>query len=284
MNHSSAFELESISAFVTVAECANFTQAARKLNLTQSTISQQIKRMESRIGKTLFHRSTRTVSLTEEGLIFLDYARSILHLAEEAYTRLQTSCLSGHLSLAASDDLACYWLPSVLQQYHLRSQNVRLEINVGITDELLKGVNSGDYDVILAKSLEVTPNLNIFGSDQLIWVGNPELISDVNKEIPLALFTDGCVYRRAAIKVLNSAGRKWEAVVTSSSINAIYSAVKSGIAIAPVAQCFSNELASKIRIELPTLPSVYFTFTVSPDSIKKPEVVRFLEIIKEFKM
>lgn len=281
MNYSSAFELEALSAFVTVAECTNFTMAARKLNLTQSTISQQIKRLEERVGRPLFHRSTRSVSLTSDGLILLDYARSILKLAEEAHARLLTAAIPGHLSVAVSDDLACYWLPSVLHQYHQRCKNVRLKINVGVTDELMEVAESAGYDVILAKSLEKTSNRNIIGSDQLIWVGNPELISDVNRAIPLALFTEGCVYRRAALNALNSAGRKWEECVVSPGINAIHAAVKSGIAIAPLAMSFANTIKSIDCVELPTLPIVYFTLTVSPASVQKPEVIRFLEVINE---
>ncbi|HBR1414123.1 TPA: LysR family transcriptional regulator [Klebsiella pneumoniae] len=282
MNSSSVFEMETISAFVTVADCANFTMAARKLNLTQSTISQQIKRLEDRVGKTLFLRSTRSVSLTEDGLILLDYARSMLQIAQEAHARLLSPAISGRLSVAASDDLASHWLPAVLRRYHQCYPNVRLQINVGITDELLKGADSGGYDLVLAKSLKKTANSNIIGSDQLIWVGNPELIPVAEDPLPLALFSEGCVYRRAAINSLNNAGYKWEAIVTSPSLNAIHSAVKSGIAIAPLAKSFAPENAPTIFTELPALPVIYFTLTVSPASVLKTEVIRFLEIVDEF--
>lgn len=279
MNHAAVFELEIINAFVTVADCSSFTIAARQLNLTQSTISQQIKRLEDRIGKTLFRRSTRSVALTEDGVMLLDYARSMLKLAQDAHLRLLTDSRPGHLSVAASDDLAYYWLPPVLRRYHQCSKNVRLEIHVGITDELLKGAESGGYDVVLAKSLDENSTDKIIGGDQLVWAGDPGLISDSDKPVPLALFPDGCVYRRAALNTLNNVGRKWEVIVTSPSLNAIHTAVESGIAIAPLAQCFATGLRAENSINLPALPVVWFILNVAPSAVRKPEVIRFLDLL-----
>lgn len=279
MNSAAAFELDALNAFVTVADCSSFTLAAGRLNLTQSTISQQIKRLEERVGKNLFLRSTRSVALTTDGLLLLDYARSILRLANEAHTRMLDSELSGHLSLAVCDDLACYWLPEIIRRYQQCTHNVRLEIKVGITDQLLKSADCGSCDVVLAKSLELSPNSRIIGSSPLVWVGDPALVSHPQHPVPLALFDEGCVYRRAAVSALNSTGRSWQTTVTSPGLSAIHAAICSGVAVAPLANCFVPAEFSKISTGLPDLPQVCFTLTIAKTSEGKPEVLRFLEIM-----
>lgn len=279
MNSAAVFELDSLNAFVTVADCRSFTQAADRLSLTQSTISQQIKRLEERVGKTLFVRSTRSVNLTADGHLLIDYARSILTLANEAHTRMLDNTLTGHLTLAVCDDLACYWLPDVIRRYHQCTRNVRLEINVGITDQLLESGDRGCCDIILAKSLELNANSRIIGSSPLVWAGEPGLIRDPQQPVPLALFGEGCVYRRAAVNALNISGRRWETTVTSPGLSAIHAAVSAGVAIAPLAECFIPAELSKISTGLPTLPEVYFTLTIAKSSEGKPGVQRFMEMM-----
>ncbi len=279
MNSATAFELDALNAFVTVAECRSFTLAADRLSLTQSTISQQIKRLEERVGKTLFLRSTRSVNLTTDGHLLIDYARSILKLANEAHTRLLDNEIAGHLSLAVCDDLASYWLPDIIRRYHQCTRNVRLEINVGITEQLLESGERGCCDIILAKSLELNSNSRMIGCSPLVWVGDPDLVSDSQQPVPLALFDEGCVYRRAAVSTLNSAGRCWEATVISPGLSAIHAAVSAGVAIAPLAECFVPSEFNKISTGLPPLPQVCFTLTIAKAAESKPEVQRFLELM-----
>src|SRR6195256_7095538 len=77
-------EFELLRSFVAVAECGGFHRAAEQLNLTQSTVSQQIKRLELETKKPLFRRTTRTVALTDDGEMLLGDARRLLQLEEAA--------------------------------------------------------------------------------------------------------------------------------------------------------------------------------------------------------
>jgi DNA-binding transcriptional LysR family regulator len=74
-------EFELLRSFVAVAECGGFHRAAEHLNLTQSTVSQQIRRLELETKKPLFRRTTRTVALTDDGEMLLGEARRLLQLA-----------------------------------------------------------------------------------------------------------------------------------------------------------------------------------------------------------
>jgi DNA-binding transcriptional LysR family regulator len=89
------FEL--LSGFVAVADCGGFDRAAKQLNLTQSTVRQQIKRLGLETGRPLFRRTTRSVALTDEGEMLLCDARRPLQLEEAACQRLAAPRLSGTL-------------------------------------------------------------------------------------------------------------------------------------------------------------------------------------------
>ena len=85
-------EFELLRSFVVVAECGGFHRAAEQLNLTQSTVSQQIKRLELETKRPLFRRTTRTVALTDDGEMLLGDARRLLQLEEAARRRFPAPC------------------------------------------------------------------------------------------------------------------------------------------------------------------------------------------------
>src|ERR1700719_4446430 len=97
-------EFELLRSFVAVAECGGFHRAADQLNLTQSTVSQQIKRLELETKRPLFRRTTRTVALTDDGEMLLGDARRLLQLEEAARRRLSAPRLSGVVRLGAREE------------------------------------------------------------------------------------------------------------------------------------------------------------------------------------
>src|SRR5258707_786504 len=99
-------DFELLRAFVAVADCGGFHRAAERLNLTQSTISQQIKRLELETKRPLFRRTTRSVALTDDGEMVLGDARRLLQLEEAARHRLAEPRLSGTVRLGAVEEVA----------------------------------------------------------------------------------------------------------------------------------------------------------------------------------
>jgi DNA-binding transcriptional LysR family regulator len=88
-------DFELLRSFVTVADCGGFHRAAERLNLTQPTVSQQIKRLELETKRPLFRRTTRSVALTDDGEMLLGDARRLLQFEEAARHRLAAPRLSG---------------------------------------------------------------------------------------------------------------------------------------------------------------------------------------------
>src|SRR6202012_3423911 len=107
-------EFELLRSFVAVAECGGFHRAAERLNLTQSTVSQQIKRLELEARHPLFRRTTRSVALTDQGERLLGDARRLLQLEEAARHRLAAPRLSGAVRLGVVEEVAGGSLPSAL--------------------------------------------------------------------------------------------------------------------------------------------------------------------------
>src|SRR5258707_12598584 len=92
-------DFELLRAFVAVADCGGFHRAAERLNLTQSTVSQQIKRLELETKRPLFRRTTRSVALTDEGEMLLGDERRLLQLEEAARQHLAAPRRSGTVRL-----------------------------------------------------------------------------------------------------------------------------------------------------------------------------------------
>src|ERR1700728_1060324 len=109
-------DFELLRAFVAVAECGGFHRAAQRLNLTQSTVSQQIKRLELETKRPLFRRTTRSVALTDDGDMLLGDARRLLQLEEEARHRLAAPRLSRMVRLGVVEEGASGSPPFALRR------------------------------------------------------------------------------------------------------------------------------------------------------------------------
>src|SRR6202022_338029 len=107
-------EFELLRAFVAVADCGGFHRAAERLNLTQSTVSQQIKRLEFETKRPLFRRTTRSVALTDDGEMLLGDARRLLQLEEAARHGLAGARLAGTGRAGVVEGVAGGSLPSGL--------------------------------------------------------------------------------------------------------------------------------------------------------------------------
>src|SRR5713226_7653228 len=135
------FEL--LRAFVAVADCGGFHRAAERLHLTQSTVSQQIKRLELETERPLFRRTTRSVALTDDGEMLLGDARRLLQLEEAARQRLASPRLSGTARLGVVEEVAEGSLPSALARFTALHPGVKLEVQIDVSAELIEQLNAG---------------------------------------------------------------------------------------------------------------------------------------------
>ena len=118
-------ELRTINTFLHIAELHSFSRAARELGYSQSAVSSQIAQLEAELGTPLFDRVGKTVRLTDAGLTFQDYARTLLATAQQAKAALQPAReVRGTLRIALADSVCSTFLPDLLLHYHARCPEV----------------------------------------------------------------------------------------------------------------------------------------------------------------
>ena len=144
-------ELRQLKYFVKVAETLNFSEAAKSLFVTQSTLSQQIKQLEQDLDSQLLTRSSHSVSLTEAGEELLPYARKVLSDAELCGIRLQDlkDLLCGTLNIGVTYSFSPI-LTEALVTFMKLYPNVKLNIFYRPMAELMEMLQNGEVDFALA--------------------------------------------------------------------------------------------------------------------------------------
>lgn len=140
---------ELLQTFVTVVESGGFIRAAQHLYKTQSTVSQQIRKLETELDANLFATSGRRRLLTPAGEQFLGYAKRWLALQDEALFALAKNSLAAEIRLGVSHSLSEGVLPELLAQFSRAYPHVNLVVETGYGNELIQCYDNGDYDLIL---------------------------------------------------------------------------------------------------------------------------------------
>ncbi len=143
-------ELEQLRHFVKAAEFLNFTRAAEACYLSQPAFSRSIQRLEEELGRPLFERQSRSVSLTDAGALLLDRARQILNLVSDVASAISDDGQTGKLRIGAIPTIAPYYLPERLKAFQLDCPQATLIVQEETTDRLLKSIADGLIDVAIA--------------------------------------------------------------------------------------------------------------------------------------
>jgi DNA-binding transcriptional LysR family regulator len=226
------FDLDLLRSFVSVVDAGGFTRAGERVHRTQSTVSQQVKRLEDDVGKPLLNRIGKQVTLTEDGERLLSYARRILALAEEARDVVARPDTEGSVRLGLPEDFAAYRLTRLLASFARSSPGLRLDIRVDQSAKLKADLERGDLDLALLKRDAGTKGGIAVWPERLHWVTSRShpIAADV-RSIPLIFFPTGCLYRTRAIHAIEAAGRAWHMAYTSSSLTGIQAAVAAGLGL-----------------------------------------------------
>ena len=131
-------DLDLLRSFVSVVDAGGFTRAGERVHRTQSTVSQQIKRLEDTVGRPLLHRNGKRVAPTEEGERLLSYARRILALADEAHQVVAQSAGEGVVRLGLPEDFAASRLAQVLAGFARSRQGARLDVRCDLSVRLAR--------------------------------------------------------------------------------------------------------------------------------------------------
>ncbi|MEU2711874.1 LysR substrate-binding domain-containing protein [Streptomyces sp. NPDC007205] len=220
-----------LRTFLSVAQTLSFTQAARRLGLRQSTVSQHVRRLEDAAGRQLFTRDTHSVELTEDGEAMLGFARRILQVHEQATAFFTGTRVRGRLRFGASEDFVLTRLPEILEGFRRDHPEVDLELTVELSGTLHEQLAAGKLDLVLAKRRPEDPGGALVWRDDLVWIGAERLRLDADRPVPLIVYPPPGITRARALEVLEREGRAWRIVCTSGSLNGLIAAARAGLGV-----------------------------------------------------
>jgi DNA-binding transcriptional LysR family regulator len=228
--------LEQLRIFVAVAEREHVTLGARDLNMTQSATSAAVTALERRYATKLFDRIGRRIVLTEAGRLFLVEARAVLARAAAAEKVLAdlAGLKRGALALAASQTIASYWLPPVVERYRARYPAIAIAQTIGNTEYVASRVHDGAADLGLAEGTIDDPALIVTP------VAEDELVIVVPRTHPWA--------RRAPRTAREIRDGPWVLREPGSGTRAIFEAALPKLGLAP------DDL--KVALEVPSNEAV----------------------------
>ena len=190
------FDLELLRSFVSVVDAGGFTRAGERVHRTQSTVSQQIKRLEDDVGQPLLNRNGKDVTPTEAGERLLSYARRLLSLAEEARDVMARPGNEGAIRLGVPEDFAAYRLTKLLAAFS-RSHPPCGSTCVPIKAPIYKReLERGELDLALFKRAAGEKGGIAVWPERVHWVTSKSHPRDTRTgSVPLIGFPTGCLYR-----------------------------------------------------------------------------------------
>ena len=260
-------DLDLIRCFLTVVESGGFTQASKRLHITQSGITLKIKRLEEQLNCRLFRRTAKPLELSHEGEIVLGYARRLLDLNQEMVQRVTKPKKNGALRLGVVDHFGPQLLPMWLAEFRETFPNVKIVSDIGLTHDLLKDLEDDKFDLVIASAgytamgeYKLAPSIQEthLQKERMIWVQAENSKIDPSKDpLPLVMFGPKCRFRPIALEALQKAGRTWEMVYVGGSLNSVQTAVEADLGLSvlsPLSLAEGIAIADK-NSGLPKLPT-----------------------------
>ena len=242
-------KLDNLSTFLSAAEELNFTHAGRRLHLSQSAVSQQIRDLEVDLGVSLFERRGRGILLTPAGEMLRAKAKPILlgvRHAREAIGALGSQP-QGVLRIGAGNTPGIYLLPHALGEYARRFPGVRTSLRIADGPTLVRAMQDGDLDVALLEDLAPAGRLPGWEHVQLLedelalivpaahpWAGRRELSPHELVEHPIIFRQAGSPTRQLIIDRIARTGLDPDGLVTLFELGnteAIKRAVMAGLGV-----------------------------------------------------
>lgn len=223
-------DLSALRSFVTVADVGGVTRAAGYLNLTQSAVSMQIKRLEESLGLSLFLRAARKLALSPEGEQLLSYGRRMLALNDEALSLMTATSCQGEIRLGVPHDVVYPVIPGILRRMAQAYPRVRINLVSSFTLLMKQDFARGGFDVMITTEEVPDAGAEVLSSRGLVWVGAQD--GNAWQRRPLRLgFKDTCIFRPHAQAALEAAGIPWEMATGGESEQAVEATVAADLAV-----------------------------------------------------
>lgn len=230
--------INDLRIFIALAEYENFTRAATATNTVQSNVSARIKALEKSLNTKLLYRTTRSVTLTPQGIDFLKIAREITMAIDNfKFSIHKQEGLNGQVRLGCIHSAATLRASSVLEKFIRDYPDVDFTLKTGTTSDLIAQVTEYKLDGAFVTGPVRHPDLDtqtiVFEELHIVLASgtpDPETLIRGDKPVKLAVFNRGCSYRDLLTHFLNTtpAGIKY---IETDTLENILNVVENGTAI-----------------------------------------------------
>jgi DNA-binding transcriptional LysR family regulator len=290
-------QLKHLRTFLAVAGTLNLTRAGTRLNLAQSSVTEQIQALELDLGVTLFERARRRLALTPAGARLLDYARSILSLSDEARAAVaaEAATIGGRVVIGGIDSLCLDRLPALVLRYCGAFPEVQVVLRPGKTTELQGGLEAGTLDVYFTFGDGIAARgtqREALGREPIVLIAPPGhrlagrarvTLAELADE-PFLVTIEGCPVRGVFDRVFASGRRARPRVLGEfASIAAIRGQVEAGAACAlvpgsAVREALARGTVAALRWAKPQHTAI--TMAWRRRRAEPPALARFLDVAR----
>lgn len=233
-------DIAQLRSFLAAVDLGGFGRAAAVVNRSQSTVTTQLQRLEDIVGVPLFQRDGRGRKLSKDGEEFVLYARRIVALHDEALDVMRTARHTGHVRLGVMDDYAIQVLPALIAEFIEDNPQIYVEVTSGFSETLLRQLGAS-FDLVLSTHPVGAGAGEVLRFEKTRWAFAANRDLPTGDEVPLALLTQGNLFRRWALQALEEAGRRWRVTFTGTNIAVVEAASSAGIGVTVVKETTANE-------------------------------------------
>lgn len=234
---SAVLDIVPLRSFVAVAECGGFHRAAAALHITQSAVSQHVRKLEKVLDRPLVARDGRRGRFTPDGEALLAEARHILTAHDEALRRLGVETSDGVLVVGSSEHAADQLLPEIAAALRTVFPRRQVRFRLDRSGRLAQAVDTGGVDVAVVLSSAATDDGRPAGALPLGWFAAPGFrLPPPGEPLPLVVFDEPCALRRRAVEVLRADGRDTAIACEAAYLAGILAAARAGLGVAVLAR------------------------------------------------
>ncbi|NNP74658.1 LuxR family transcriptional regulator [Acinetobacter sp. Ac_3412] len=231
------FDPRLLRAFVNIFEAGSFTLAAERLHMTQSTVSQQLARLEESVGKSLIDRNSRPLQLTSSGEYLISYARRILALQQEAQMILGDPSGTIPIRIGLPEDIMNSDMALALSAFSKQHRTVRLDVTAGLSRDLMERYRNGQLDIVIVKETAASSDHHASFPEEMAWFESIDHGGEWSDPLPLVTFPQGGLYRDEMFEAIERNRQHGYIAFTSNSLASVLVGVETGLGLSllPVA-------------------------------------------------
>ncbi len=263
-------DLDVLRTFVAIAETGSFTTAASAVFRTPSAVSMPIKKLEDILGRSVFARDARSVTLTTDGEMLLGYARRLLAINREAVSKFVVPDIVGVVRLGSPDDYGERVLPHVLKRFAQSHPSIAVDVTIDQSVNLRRRMDDRALDLtLLTNSYRASAvGAEVLLTEPIVWAGARGGCAHLREPLPVSLWEEGCIWRAGALEALGREGRNYRVAYMSAHTAGQRAAILADLAVAPLPRSFLGGELVELgpRDGMPEIGNYNLAMVVAPEA------------------